>query len=106
MATSQDFVNWVCGPKIDPLFLMHLFRTSRKYIRSLSSGAIHKTVYVPTVKAFHVCAPEIDEQRKIARLLAEKLLRVGVLRKRTSDTLQGLDGLPSTLLARAFSAEL
>lgn len=25
MATSQDFVNWVCGPDLDPEFLMHLF---------------------------------------------------------------------------------
>jgi type I restriction enzyme, S subunit len=52
MATSQDFVNWVCGPEIDPAFLAYLLRAARGYVRSLSSGAIHQTVYVPTVKAF------------------------------------------------------
>lgn len=57
MATSQDFVNWVCGSELDPLFLMHLLRASRELIRSLSSGAVHKTVYVPTVKTFEVCVP-------------------------------------------------
>ena len=33
MATSQDFVNWVCGPDLDPEFLMHLLIRSRDYIR-------------------------------------------------------------------------
>src|SRR5439155_1330918 len=28
MATSQDFVNWVCGPELDPHFLALLFRMS------------------------------------------------------------------------------
>ncbi|MGH7367772.1 MAG: restriction endonuclease subunit S [Candidatus Rokuibacteriota bacterium] len=40
MATSQDFVNWVCGPELNPRFLAYLLRASRTYIRSLSSGAI------------------------------------------------------------------
>src|SRR5262245_16580597 len=55
MATSQDFVNWVCGSDLDPTFLALLLRASRGYIRSLASGAVHKTVYVPAVKAFKVC---------------------------------------------------
>ena len=41
MATSQDFVNWVCGPELYPHFLAYLLRGSRAYIRSLSSGAIN-----------------------------------------------------------------
>ena len=65
MATSQDFVNWVCGPDLDPEFLMHLLIRSRPYVRELASGAIHKTVYMPTVKAFKVCVPSIQEQRRI-----------------------------------------
>ncbi len=44
MATSQDFVNWVCGADLDHRFLAYLLRASRGYIRSLASGAVHKTV--------------------------------------------------------------
>lgn len=82
MATSQDFVNWVCGPDLDPEFLMHLLIRSRDYVRSLSSGAVHKTVYFPTVKAFRVCVPDIDEQRRIAAQLTDQLAAVDQLAKR------------------------
>lgn len=64
MATSQDFVNWVCGPEIDPFFLAFLLRVSRNYIRSLSSGAVHQTVYVPTVQAFDVCIPHFQSKKR------------------------------------------
>ena len=70
MATSQDFVNWVCGPDLDPDFLLHLLIASRGYIRSLSSGSTHKTVYVPTVKEFRICCPLLPEQKRIAGILA------------------------------------
>jgi len=73
MATSQDFVCWVCGPQLQPRFLMHLLHVSRDYIRGLASGAIHKTVYVPTVRAFRVCVPAVPEQNRIATLLDGQL---------------------------------
>ena len=66
MATSQDFMNWVCGPELDSHFLAYLLRASRAYIRSLSSGAIHQTVYMPTVESFFVSAPSVSKQREIA----------------------------------------
>jgi len=73
MATSQDFVNWVCGPGLDPDFLMHVFIRSRERFRSLSAGAIHKTVYFPTVMALHVCVPPIEEQGRIVPETAFRL---------------------------------
>jgi type I restriction enzyme S subunit len=73
MATSQDFVNWVCGAALDPRFLMYLLRAARTAIREMSSGAIHKTVYVPTVKAFRVCIPPVEEQRRIAGQIESKM---------------------------------
>ncbi len=106
MATSQDFVNWVCGPKIDPIFLMHLLRASRETIRSLSSGAVHKTVYVPTVKAFRVCIPDVHEQRRIAGYLSDKLKEAEALQKSISRSLRELGDLPTTLLHRAFSGAM
>lgn len=33
MATTQDFVNWVCGPKIVPEFLLFVFRAMSKGVR-------------------------------------------------------------------------
>lgn len=106
MATSQDFVNWVCGPDLHPLFLMHLLRGSRDYLRSLSSGAIHKTIYVPTVKAFKVCIPGLEEQKRIAKILVDQFIAVGEVRAAAQAQLQEIHSLPDRLLRRAFSGEL
>ena len=69
MATSQDFVNWVCGPDIDARFLMMLLIAEQDSLLSFASGTTHQTIYFPEVKAFHVCLPPIDEQRRIAAVL-------------------------------------
>ena len=104
MATSQDFVNWVCGPDLDPEFLMHLLIRSRTAVRALSSGATHKTVYFPTVQAFRVCIPVLSEQRRIARDLRAQLREIDAL----GDSLRlrriAIGSMPAVLLRRAFDS--
>jgi Restriction endonuclease S subunits len=102
MATSQDFVNWVCGPDLDPEFLMHLLIRSRDEVRALSSGAIHKTVYMPTVKAFRVCVPPIGEQRRIAAELRERLAVIDAIEASVRTEREAIEALPAALLRRAF----
>jgi type I restriction enzyme S subunit len=103
MATSQDFVNWVCGPDLDPGFLMYLLRASRAAIRQLSSGAIHKTVYVPTVKAFQVCVPDLIEQQRIADVVRRRLATLAQVSVRVESQAAEIGRLPAALLRRAFS---
>ena len=98
MATSQDFVNWVCGPDLDPRFLAYVFLGSREYLRRLSSGAIHQTIYMPTVEAFQVCAPQITEQRRIVRRLDEQLGVVERARAATEAQLEAAKALPAAFL--------
>lgn len=42
MATSQDFVNWICGERLRPTYLMHAFLRSREHLRAISTGSTHK----------------------------------------------------------------
>jgi type I restriction enzyme S subunit len=104
MATSQDFVNWVCGPGLDPDFLAYLLTASRGYIRSLASGAVHKTVYMPAVEAFRVCVPDVEAQRAIVRLLRARMDAVAMIRNGLEAQLTAIDALPSLLLRDAFHA--
>lgn len=69
MATSQDFANWVCGTGLDPDFLMYSLIRCRDYLRELSSGATHKTIYMPTLEAFQICLPELGVQKAIVKRL-------------------------------------
>jgi type I restriction enzyme S subunit len=107
MATSQDFVNWVCGEELEPWFLAHALIASRDYLRELASGAIHKTIYVPTVEQFHICVPPSREKQcRIVRTLDEQMTAVARARAALERQRQALDALPPALLRAAFSGAL
>lgn len=105
MATSQDFVNWVCGPRILPDYLLYVLLGARKYLHSLAEGAIHKTIYVPAVKQFQVLLPPIDVQAQIVERLQSQRKSIEVARQAAHDQLQVLEAMPARLLARAFSGQ-
>jgi type I restriction enzyme S subunit len=69
MATSQDFVNWVCSGELDWRFLMYVLLAEKDSYRRFSHGTTHQTIYFPEVKAFHICLPPTREQRRIAGVL-------------------------------------
>jgi len=69
MATSQDFVNWVCGPSLEPGFLRYVLLGENDSLLRFASGTTHQTIYYPEAKAFHVLLPPLDEQRRIAHVL-------------------------------------
>lgn len=69
MATSQDFVNWACGPNIDPQFLKYVLLAENEALWRFASGTTHQTIYYPEAKAFHVCLPPLHEQNAIAQIL-------------------------------------
>lgn len=69
MATSQDFVNWVCGPEIESRYLMYVLLSEVESLFRFAHGSTHQTIYFPEVKAFHVLLPPLPEQRRIAAVL-------------------------------------
>jgi type I restriction enzyme S subunit len=69
MATSQDFVNWVCGPNIEAHYLKYILLAENEALWRFASGTTHQTIYYPEAKAFHVCLPPLAEQKAIAAVL-------------------------------------
>ena len=69
MATSQDFVNWVCGPNIVAHYLKYVLLAENEALWRFASGTTHQTIYYPEAKAFHVCLPPLAEQKAIASVL-------------------------------------
>lgn len=107
MATSQDFVNWVCSDDLRPDFLKYLFLAeTREGLQRYSSGAVHQTIYYPEAKAFHIAHPDTDEQERIVRqcdALRDKTQRLESIYQRK---LAALDELKKSLLHQAFSGQL
>jgi type I restriction enzyme S subunit len=71
MATSQDFVNWVCSEALVSEFLMYALMAEGEDIRRFGKGTTHTTIYFPEVKAFHICVPPLNEQRRIVAKIEE-----------------------------------
>lgn len=66
MATSQDFWNWVCGPKLQPEYLLLLFRAMKQKFDESTSGSTHKTIYQGIAAGLEICVAPLDEQEQIA----------------------------------------
>lgn len=103
MATSQDFVNWVCSSQLEPDFLRFLFLAEGKQLLRFASGSIHQTIYFPEAKAFHICHPPVTEQVRIANFLEALQAETQLLSKTYERKLICLDALKQSLLRQAFS---
>lgn len=106
MATSQDFVNWVCGPVIDPKFLMHLLICENSALHRFSKGSTHSTIYFPEVESFHVCTPPLNEQRRIVAKLEDLLARSRRAKHALDAIPPLLEKLRQSILAAAFRGDL
>jgi type I restriction enzyme S subunit len=107
MATSQDFVNWVCSERLNPDFLKYLILAEgREGLLRYASGSVHQTIYFPEAKAFHICYPKPEVQSRIVRqcdsLRAETQRLASIYERK----LAALDALRKSLLHHAFSGEL
>jgi len=81
MATSQDFVNWVCSDEIDYRYLKYILLAEHGSLLRFASGTTHQTIYFPEAKAFHVLLPNPDIQRRIADVLDGLDRQIDLLRK-------------------------
>lgn len=116
MATSQDFANWVCGPKLDPRYLVQVFRHMGREWQRLQAGSTHQTVYMPVFKKLRVLLPSREEQAAIAdvgdgfdtRIQAETryLAELTELKRGLGkELLSGRVRIPTELIARLNDAE-
>ncbi|WP_346006814.1 restriction endonuclease subunit S [Janibacter terrae] len=69
MATSQDFVNWVCGSELNSKYLHYALVLEQESIRRFSHGSTHQTMYYPEAKALHLLAPGRAKQDAIVEVL-------------------------------------
>lgn len=106
MATSQDFVNWTCGLAIDPYFLKYLLLAEGDGFAKYSSGAVHQTIYFPEVKAFYICHPTIEIQRRIVMNLDRAGTKAEEMCRLFEKKLCLLTELKQSILHKAFTGEL
>ena len=105
MATSQDFLNWVCSADLHPDFLKYLFVAEGKGILRFASGSVHQTIYFPEAKAFHICHPSLAEQRRIVAILDEAFDGIATARAHAEHDRQNARALFESQLHAVFSQQ-
>lgn len=103
MATSQDFAAWICGPRLRPWYLMHALRHTRGHLLKEAAGAIHKTIYMPDLKAFRISLPPLEEQDRILARLDAVEREADAARAAIGATLAELDLFDAATLREAFA---
>lgn len=70
MATSQDFVNWVCGPELNGAYLRYVLMLEQSSVRDrFARGSTHQTMYYPEAKALNILVPTRKRQSDIAEVI-------------------------------------
>lgn len=106
MATTQDFANWVCGPRVLPEFLLQVFRSMTGEFRKLMYGSTHNTIYMPDILAFRMALPPVDEQAAILRHLAAMLATVDALTTEAQRAIDLLHERRTALISAAVTGQI
>jgi type I restriction enzyme S subunit len=106
MATSQDFVGWVCGPRVRPEFLLYVLRAMRPEFARLMMGSTHQTIYMPDIHDFRTPIPPLDEQDGIIGFLDKETARIDALIAAKERFLKLLDEKRAALITHAVTKGL
>jgi type I restriction enzyme, S subunit len=98
-ATSQDFMTWTCGPRLEPMYLLYVLRAMKQEFRRLVMGSTHKTIYMPDIERLTIPLPLLEDQREIVAFLDAELARL-------DDLLEKKKRLIELLIEREGAARL
>ena len=70
MATSQHFINYVCGFSLDSLYLYYDFLNKKQLFERIGIGSTIKTIGLSFFKELKIVIPPIEEQKQIANILS------------------------------------
>ena len=106
MATTQHFVNWVCGPKLNNHYLMYAFMAAKDHVTNSGQGTTVKTIYMPACKQFRIITPPLDEQTEIVRRVDQLFAHADRIEQQVNKALTRVNNLTQSILAKAFRGEL
>ena len=106
MATSQDFWNWVCGPKLIPEYLVLLFRSMAQKFEESTSGSTHKTIYQGIAAGLEICVAPVDEQKNIASFVFERADEIDYSTKKIRNSIEQFSEYRSALITAAVTGQI
>ncbi len=106
MATTQDFWNWVCGPKLTPRYLLLLFRSMTQKFAESTSGSTHKTIYQGIAAGLQICVAPISEQKAIADFVFERSAEIDAVAEKVRSSIGYLSEYRAALVTAAVTGQI
>ncbi len=106
MATTQDFVNWVCGPRIRPEYLLYVLRSMKPEFKRLTMGSTHQTIYMPDVGQFSTSVPPRSEQDRIVDFIRTNAGEIDRLLAKVREAIDGLLEFRTALISAAVTGKI
>ena len=106
MATTQDFWNWVCGPKLTPEYLLLLFRSMTQKFEESTSGSTHKTIYQGIAAGLRICVAPLGEQMEIASFVFDRAAGIDALAKEVRCSIENLLEYRAALITAAVTGRV
>lgn len=98
MAISQHLVAWVCGPDLEPQWLLYVLYAMRPELEAIARGTTIGTIGMHTLKRLVIPLPPIDEQRALLRRLIPRVTALDRLAALTARQQQRLAELRRALV--------
>lgn len=106
MATTQDFVNWICGPQLQPEYLYYVFHGMKPEFRRLTMGSTHQTIYMPDVEKFVTPVPPRHEQSQIVQHVDRETTRLDTLADKVRAAMDTLREYRTALISAAVFGKI
>ena len=106
MATTQDFVNWVCGPSLQPEYLLYVFRAMGPEFRRLTMGSTHQTIYMPDAGRFSTPVPPVPEQDQIVAFIQKETTVSDALIAKIRQAIHHLKEFRTALISAAVTGKI
>ncbi|XWV15864.1 MAG: restriction endonuclease subunit S [Gemmatimonas sp.] len=106
MATTQDFANWICGPRLSPQFLLHVLRAMAPEFERLKMGSTHNTIYMPDISAFRCPLPLLGTQHEVVAALKSRTDEIDQLLAETEHALKLLSERRSSIITAVVTGQI
>ena len=106
MATTQDFVNWICGQSLRPEYLLYVLRAMGPEYRRLTMGSTHQTIYMPDVGTFVTPVPPLVEQDQIVASIRREKADIEALIRKVVAAVEHVKEYRSALISAAVTGKI
>lgn len=91
-----------CGKSVDYEYLLYWFKKEEPQIEKLGSGSTFSAITGPELKSLFVPLPPLDEQKRIAAILNERMAAIDTARAAAEAQIEAANALTAAFLRQVF----